>query len=241
MEKDLYPPVRAFFEGLGYSCDGEVENMDLYMEKDGLNAAVEFKQKLDFRVVQQAALRQKVCDAVFIAVPQPGDLRSRAFRDKLYLLQRLGIGLIAVSRRSDSVKILSEPAEHDLSAYRTRSRAVRERVKKEFSARRLRNNTGGVGGMKKMTAYREDALLVLYALREAGGTAAPKQLAASSGVVRARDILYDDHYGWFTHPEKGSYGISPEGSAALTQYAEELRLLLPARASRAGTNGESDR
>ena len=101
MEKDLYPPVRAFFEGLGYSCDGEVENMDLYMEKDGLNAAVEFKQKLDFRVVQQAALRQKVCDAVFIAVPQPGDLRSRAFRDKLYLLQRLGIGLIALPLEND--------------------------------------------------------------------------------------------------------------------------------------------
>ena len=33
MEKDLFGPIKAYFEKLGYVCDGEVKDIDLYMER----------------------------------------------------------------------------------------------------------------------------------------------------------------------------------------------------------------
>ena len=60
MERDLFGPIKAYFEEQGYVCDGEVKDIDLFMQKDGHSVAVELKQKLDFRSIQQAALRQKI-------------------------------------------------------------------------------------------------------------------------------------------------------------------------------------
>ena len=99
MEKDLFLPIKAYFEAYGYTCDGEVQDIDLYMEKGDESVAVELKQELDFKAVQQAALRQKLTDTVYIGIFKPKDMGRRAFQDKLYLLKRLGIGLIVVSRR----------------------------------------------------------------------------------------------------------------------------------------------
>ena len=33
MEKDLFKPIKEYFESYGYTCDGEVQDIDLYMEK----------------------------------------------------------------------------------------------------------------------------------------------------------------------------------------------------------------
>ena len=33
MEKDLFNPIKGYFEKQGFVCDGEVEGIDLYMEK----------------------------------------------------------------------------------------------------------------------------------------------------------------------------------------------------------------
>lgn len=49
-------------------------------------------------------MRQKITDFVYIGIFRPKDLRSSSFRDKLYLLKRLGIGLIVVSKRSKIVE-----------------------------------------------------------------------------------------------------------------------------------------
>ena len=59
MERDLFLPIKTYFENFGYVCDGEVKGIDLYMENGEKNVAVELKQTLDFKSVQQAALRQK--------------------------------------------------------------------------------------------------------------------------------------------------------------------------------------
>ena len=66
MEKDLFSPIKKHFEAQGFVCDGEVDGIDMYMEKDGVNVAVELKVSLDFRVVMQAALRQKLVPYVYI-------------------------------------------------------------------------------------------------------------------------------------------------------------------------------
>ena len=86
MEKDLFLPIKAYFEAYGYTCDGEVQDIDLYMEKGDESVAVELKQELDFKAVQQAALRQKLTDTVYIGIFKPKDMGRRAFQDKLYLL-----------------------------------------------------------------------------------------------------------------------------------------------------------
>lgn len=66
-----------------------------------------------------------------------------------------------------------------------------------------------------MTAYRQDALR-LAAHLAAQGPASPAACAAATGVARAAAILRADHYGWFDHPARGLYALSPAGQQALT-------------------------
>lgn len=225
MEKDLFEPIKSFFEKQGYVCDGEVMDIDLYMEKDGESIAIELKQALDFRAVQQAALRQKVTDYVYIGIFTPSDFRHHSFQDKLYLLKRLGIGLIVVAKRAKTVSIVSEPIVSELSAYQTRNRGKKKALQKEFSRRKVKSNTGGVHGVKLMTSYREQALLVLDALFELGGEASPKQIREVSGVAKATTILYNNHYGWFENVSKGIYRIAEPGYAAVEEFEEAMKVL----------------
>lgn len=225
MEKDLFGPIKEYFEGFGYVCDGEVEDIDLYMEKDGESVAVELKQTLDFKAVQQAALRQKVADTVFIGIFRPRDMHSGSFRDKLYLLKRLGIGLIVVSKTTGALEIKNEPNIIELASFRSRNKKKKEILQSEFQKRKVKNNVGGVNGKKLITSYREDALLVLDALSELGGAASPKQVKELSKIEKAGSILQKNYYGWFEHAEKGLYRIREEGYAALEEFEETLYIL----------------
>lgn len=225
MEKDLFQPIRSYFEGYGYECDGEVGDIDLYMVKDGQSVAVELKQTLDFRALQQAALRQKVTDTVFIGITRPRDLYSRSFRDRIYLLKRLGIGLITVSPVSGTVEIVSEPVISDPEEYRSRNMKKKKALEAEFQRRTIRNNTGGVRGVKLMTGYREDALRVLDALKELGGEDICLHIRKQCGIKKTSNILRDNHYGWFDRGTEGRYRISAAGETALTEYEDVLQTL----------------
>lgn len=222
MEKDLFLPIKNYFEGFGYVCDGEVNDIDLYMEKEGEGVAVELKQTLDFRAVQQAALRQKLVDCVFIGTFRPGDMFSHAFRDKLYILKRLGIGLLVVSPKTGAVEVVSEPVVSELSAFQRRNKGKKEALSTEFKKRRVKGNIGGVHGTKLITGYRENALTVLDALTEMGGEARASEVKKASGVEKAREIMYDNHYGWFEAMGKGVYRVTDEGYAALEEFEEIL-------------------
>lgn len=225
MEKDLFEPIRDYFEGYGYACDGEVGGIDLYMEKDGKSVAVELKNTLDFRVLQQAALRQKITETVFIGIPRPRDLYSRTFRDKVYLLKRLGIGLITVATTSGTVEIVSEPVESDPGEYRKRNIKKKKALEMEFCRRRLKNNTGGVHRTPLMTGYREDALRVLDALNGIGEATGARRLRKICGVEKTAAILRDNHYGWFERREDGNCTVSAAGTKALDEYAEAITQL----------------
>ena len=227
MERDLFEPIKEYFEELGYTIDGEVGGIDMYMEKDDMTAAVELKKTLNFRVVQQAALRQKVCDAVFIGICCPKSMRSASFRDRLYLLKRLGIGLLVVSEKSGSVSLVSEPVVSELSAFQTRSSARREAIHKEFCTRKAKNNVGGVTRTKLITGYREDALLVLNALCELGGEALVSQIRTLSGVDKAASILRLNHYHWFAKgSKKGTYSLTEAAYDALEEFEDVLKKLM---------------
>lgn len=227
MEKDLFAPIKEYFEALGFTVDGEVKGIDMYMEKDGESAAVELKTEFDFRVVQQAALRQKICDTVFIGTFTPKDMRSHAFSDKLYLLKRLGIGLIVVSKRSGAVSIVNEPVVSELSAFQARNKARKAAVSKEFARRKTKTNTGGVTHTKLVTGYREDALLVLNALCELGGTAKAIEVHKLSAVDKSATILRSNFYGWFRHnKQEGTYSLTEAGYDALEEFESVLGKLL---------------
>ncbi len=225
MECDLFEPIKSFFESQGYVCDGEVRDIDLFMQKDGSSAAVELKQTLDFRSIQQAALRQKIVETVYIGIETPKNLFSRSFKDKIYLLKRLGIGLIVVSKALRKVSVISEPVVSELSAFKTRNRKQKAALENEFVNRRLKSNIGGVTGEKLMTRYREDALLVLDALMRLGGEAAPKEIRKMCMVEKTANILRDNHYGWFEHVRKGVYALSSEGEKAYSEYTESLKTI----------------
>lgn len=230
MEKDLFEPIKEYFEKYGYVCDGEVMDIDLYMEKKVSDTvdftletvAVELKQTLDFKAVQQAALRQKITDHVFIGIFRPSNLNSGAFKDKLYLLKRLGIGLIIVSERTGTVEIVLEPVVSELSAFQLRNQGKRAALANEFQRRKVKGNTGGVHRAKLITAYRENALLVLDALMELGGEASPKKVREISGVPNAAGILRMNYYGWFRRIKPGVYGVTEQGLGALEEFTDAI-------------------
>ncbi len=226
MEKDLFQPIKTYFEGFGYLCDGEVGDIDLYMEKGDESIAVELKQTLDFKSVQQAALRQKLTDIVYIGIFKPKDLYRRSFQDKIYILKRLGIGLIVVSKRSKSIEIVSEPIVSELSTFQRRNKGKKAALSTEFKRRKTKSNTGGVHGTKLITSYREDALLVLDALLELGGEATTRQIRALSGVEKTTPILYQNHYGWFASTgTSGHYQVAEPGLMAVEEFEEAIRML----------------
>lgn len=225
MEKDLFYPIKSYFEAYGYTCDGEVQDIDLYMENKDESVAVELKQTLDFKAIQQAALRQKLTDYVYIGIFKPKNLHSRSFQDKLYILKRLGIGLIVVSKRSKAMEIISEPVVSELSSYQQRNKGKKKALSEEFQKRKTKSNTGGVHGTKLITSYREDALLVLDALLELGGEASTREIHALSGVANSTKILYHNHYGWFTSAGTGRYRVTEAGCQAVEDFEETIYLL----------------
>lgn len=229
MEKDLFLPIKEYFENYGYVCDGEVHDIDMYMVKDGHSIAVELKQTLDFRSVQQAALRQKITDEVYIGIFKPSDLFSKSFKDKIYILKRLGIGLIVVSKKTNAVNVVNEPIVTELSAYQSRNKGKKKALEKEFDKRTVKTNIGGVFGTKLITGYRENALLVLDALAELGGEAKALEVSKESGVENAREIMYHNHYGWFEAKGRGVYSLKTEGYDALEEFEEPLMLLRKSR------------
>lgn len=222
METDLFEPIKEYFEKQGFTCDGEVLDIDLYMEKGDEKAAVELKQELNFRVFQQAALRQKQVEMVYIGTFTPKNMRSHAFKDKLYLLKRLGIGLIVVSKKTGEVQIVSEPVVSELSAFQKRNTKKSETLSKEFNKRKTKNNTGGVHGKKLITSYREDALLVLDSLAELGGEEKNTVVRNSSGIKKTSEILRNNYYGWFEKVETGLYRITDKGYNALEEFEDTI-------------------
>lgn len=222
MERDLFGPVKEYFEKQGYICDGEVEDIDLYMERGEEHVAVELKVDLDFKALRQAALRQKYVETVYIAVFKPKSLKNTAYRDKLYLLKRLGIGLLLVSKRSQEVQVANEPVVTELSVYQRQNQNKKKKLNAEFSKRRTKNNVGGVRGEKLISAYREDALLVLDACAELGGEVKGREVRKLCNIEKTADILRADYYGWFEKIETGVYRVTDAGYAALEEFEDTI-------------------
>lgn len=70
LETSLYPPVKAFLEGLGFAVKGEVGGCDLVaLARDGTPIVVigELKLSFNLELVLQAVDRATACDEVWLA------------------------------------------------------------------------------------------------------------------------------------------------------------------------------
>ena len=220
-ETELYPPVKAFLEGQGYVVKGEVESCDLVaVRDDDAPVIVELKTRFTLGLVFQGIARQSAAENVYLGVP-PFSGRTTRRKEALALCRRLGLGLLTVRLEPGPlVEALLDPAE-----FRPRRRKARlGRLLREFQRRVGDPNAGGANRRKVVTAYRQDALRCADYLGR-HGPAVAATVARDTGVARARAMMYADHYGWFERPPgaaRGTYALTPQGRAALEEYADEL-------------------
>ena len=215
MEVSLYPPVKAFLQAQGFTVKGEIRDCDIVAlrpdEPDRL-VITELKLGLSLELLLQAVDRMAIADEVWVAVPATRRGRDQDRRAHK-LCRLLGIGLMAVTLSTGRVAVLAEPAPYQPRA----NRPKRRRLLSEFARRQGDPTPGGGRGRKIMTAYRQAALALAEALRSA--PARPRDLRAVS--PDAAKILHRNVYGWFAHPARGLYALTPDGEAALAAWLAE--------------------
>src|SRR5438874_1455129 len=113
-EAALYRPVKAFLEAQGFEVKGEVCGCDLVARRgDEPPVIVELKLRFSLPLLLQGIDRLRITERVYLAVPRP-PYRARGLSPEAAsvrrLCRRLGLGLMIVGRRGDSVLVLEEPS-----------------------------------------------------------------------------------------------------------------------------------
>ena len=218
-ESDLYVPLKRFLESQGYEVKGEVQDCDvLAVRGDEEPVVVELKLSLNIDVVLQAVERLALTSKVYIGIPSECAILNRRRKQIIKLIRMLGLGLVTVDPDVEvgSVDVLLDPGE-----YRPRrSKQRREHLLGEFMRRVGDPNLGGTDKRRGiMTAYRQRAIRIALFLRENGPTKA-SDIALALQEPRARDIVYDDVYGWFDRVSHGIYELSPRGKREIPLWQE---------------------
>ena len=209
-ESDLYLPVKSFLLAQGYEVKSEIGHLDvLAIRGDEPPVVVELKTSFSLALVLQAVERQSLFDHVYLAVPIGPRGWPGRYKDILRLCRRLGLGLLAV--RGTAVEPHLDPGPY-APRLNTRKSA---RLLREFTRRKGDPNVGGTTGIKRVTAYRQDAARIAAALATLGPSS-PAALARATGITRSATILQANHYGWFDRISRSVYTITPAGIASLS-------------------------
>ena len=223
LEKDLCEPLRNFWIARGFDVRSEVNGCDMVASRDDLFVVIEMKRHLSFDLLAQAVDRQRFADHVYAAVPKPDPFREdKAWKEKLRVLRRLGLGLLLVSKSGDvlfaeEALLPMTPSEISLSSPKRKS------LEAEFRKRSLDLNVGGTRGVPLVTAYRETALRIAHILR-ANEPLSQKELREhGADKKKTSGILTANHYGWFARDEAKKYRLTAAGHDALLQYADLVR------------------
>jgi hypothetical protein len=186
----------------------------------------ELKQRFTLELVLQGVDRMAAGDEIWLAVGTSGTGgRKRRGRERdprvRKLCRLLGFGLLGVSARGH-VEVLVEPGPW-------RPRKVKRRRARLVDEHRRRRGDPVVGGTATrqvpakggiMTAYRQQALAVAAALAadaaNGASTRRPRDLKAVA--PDAPKILLHNVYGWFVRVERGVYGLTEAGRAALVRW-----------------------
>ncbi|MGL4634503.1 MAG: DUF2161 domain-containing phosphodiesterase [Beijerinckiaceae bacterium] len=218
-ETDLYAPVKRYLEVQGYAVKGEIRECDIVaLRGDEPPVVVELKTTFSLQLMLQGIDRQAMTDAVYLACPAP---KRRQQGDILKLCRRLGLGVLFVT--GDHVEAVVDPA-----AYQPRKMPKRTALLLKEFAHRMGDTTPGGSSSRgpRMTAYRQDALRCAVRIQQST-TAKVSVIRTEMGVARAAAILQNDVYGWFQRMDRGVYGLSPKGEAALVIFAGVVASIQP--------------
>ena len=215
-EADLYPWLKAYLEAQGYEVKAEIGACDVMARRgDEPVVVVEMKLSFSLALVMQGVARQGLFQNVYLAVPVSPKGWQVRYKDIIALCRRLGLGLLAVNV-GQGVEAHLDPAP-----YQPRKNTARAgQLLREFARRVGDPNMGGTTGVKRMTAYRQDALRCAVVL--ADGPTKASDVALHSGVARAGDVMRDNHYGWFEKIARGIYGLAPTSTGVLVEHADEV-------------------
>jgi hypothetical protein len=219
-ETDLYAPVAELLTAQGYTVRSEVQHCDLTAVKGDELVVVELKRSFSLALLLQATRRQRLTNAVYVALPRPK--WSRRWVGVQHLLRRLELGLILISPNGRQPRV--EIAFHPLPFARKQQRRARAAVLREIAHRSGDYNTGGSTRRKLMTAYREQALRIAALLASRGPMTAV-QLRALGTDPKTYSILYGNVYGWFTRVAPATYDLTAQGRKELRQYAGVVKRL----------------
>jgi hypothetical protein len=243
-ETELYPPVKALLEAHGYLPKGEIRGCDIVATGPAPEGGgeppllvVEMKRAATLAAVIQAVDRFALTDLVYLALPSvaeeatPSGRGIGAYTPGLHrLCRRLGLGLIAVEpvRVKDGASAYAcgvavpvlDPAPPGRSPRRNAARAAL--VRREHARRAGDPNRGGTpGGVRLITAYRQEALRCAAALRDAGGGPLPvRTVREAAGAEGAGRILYRNVYGWFEPVGRDAYRLTAAGVRDLEVFGE---------------------
>jgi hypothetical protein len=215
LETTLYLPVKRFLENLGFTVKGEVGGCDLVaLSGDDPPIVVigELKLAFNLELILQAVDRAGACDEVWVAArfSERGKGRESDARYR-NLCRRLGFGMLAVTK-SGQVEVIVSPTATPRRDPKRRSRLVTEHKKRQGDPA-----LGGSTRSPIMTAYRQQALACASALSE--GPRKVRELKPA--IPDAPKILLHNVYGWFDRVERGIYGLTDAGRAALKRWPQQ--------------------
>ena len=216
METALYLPVKRFLEELGFTVKGEIGGCDLVGLSAGDPPVVvigELKLAFNLELILQAVDRAPAGDEVWIAAKMSIRGKGRE-SDARYrnLCRRLGFGMLGVTDRGQ-VEVLVKPP----TAAPRREPKVRARLVAEHQRRQGDPVLGGSTRTPIMTAYRQQALACASALAE--GPRRVRELREC--CPDAGKILLNNVYGWFERADRGIYGLTEAGHAALKRWPQQ--------------------
>lgn len=223
LEQDLYGPVKSFFEAKGFAVKAEVKDCDVTAILDELLIIIEMKTVLNLDVILQAAIRQRMTDVVYIAVPKKHRLlNTKRWKNISYLLRRLELGLLLVDFKQETafVEEAIAPKQFNQEKSKRRSKRRRQEVLNEFNERSGDYNLGGSTRTKLVTAYREKAIQIAVFLDEHKELSIKELKSYGSDPKKTAAIVQDNHYRWFERVRRGVYTLSQSGAKDLTDYQE---------------------
>jgi hypothetical protein len=216
VETELYLPVKRFLEGLGFDVKGEIRGCDLVGLSAGDPPVVvigELKLAFNLELILQAVDRAPAGDEIWIAAKISARGKGRE-SDARYrnLCRRLGFGMLGVTANGQVEVLVKPPTAAPRREPKTRSRLVAEHQRRQGDP-----VLGGSTRAPIMTAYRQQAL------------ACASELAAGPRRVRdlrqrcpdAGKILLNNVYGWFARADRGIYGLTEAGHAALKRWPQQ--------------------
>ena len=183
---------------------------------------IELKTGFSLTLFHQAINRQSMSDNVYVAVPRKsGKAALTALRRNKMLCRRLRLGLITVKLSDGHVVVHCEPKPFTPR----KVKAKKTKLLSEFDKRHGDPNMGGMTSSGQMTSYRQGALRCAKVLHDEGACKA-SYVAKMAGVEKARNLMADNHYGWFEKIDRGVYGLTPMGAKALVENAEAVRSMM---------------